>query len=427
MPVQDRDRRFAPPTGGRGTVPTSRTAPEGAEHRVLTRRKVLEAGAITAIATLAPNLVCARPREKPDSRTADSHPAAPANADANRALAPIRQLLGQARSWSYQLQGYDMRQLSASTADILVLDDTVGADSQGRRTTAPVRQLQVKPDGGRRIVLAYLSIGEAEEYRHYWKPEWIETAEPDPAEPDPAGASAPASAAPPNASPQPTARDATSAVPPVKPVRKDRWPSAKAPAWLGDENEAWSGNFAVRFEDPDWQAIFLEGPQSYLARIVASGFDGVYLDRVDAFYDHNGDLADPAAAMVSFVARIARTARELRPGFLIVPQNGEELLLRKGYVDLIDAIAKEDLLYGSPTEATPNSNAQIVNSVGWLGIARRKGRPVLVVEYLDDPRKVTQARLELTRLGYIPTFAPRMLDALSPFAVPPPGAAHQAR
>jgi hypothetical protein len=56
---------------------------------------------------------------------------------------------------------------------------------------------------------------------------------------------------------------------------------------------------------------------------------------------------------------------------LIVPQNSEELLLRNGYVDVIDAIANEDLLHGSPTEGEPNSNGQIINSVGWLGVAHR--------------------------------------------------------
>jgi hypothetical protein len=56
---------------------------------------------------------------------------------------------------------------------------------------------------------------------------------------------------------------------------------------------------------------------------------------------------------------------------LIVPQNSEELLLRNGYVDVIDAIANEDLLHSSPTEGEPNSNGQIINSVGWLGVAHR--------------------------------------------------------
>jgi uncharacterized protein (TIGR01370 family) len=112
--------------------------------------------------------------------------------------------------------------LQASAADILVLDDSVGIDSRGRRTPTTLNRLQKKPDGSRRFVLAYLSIGEAEDCRYYWQPEWIEAAEasqpqPDPARPKetdqpqdqpaaptaPAAAAAPASAPPIPAKPEP--------------------------------------------------------------------------------------------------------------------------------------------------------------------------------------------------------------------------------
>jgi hypothetical protein len=29
-----------------------------------------------------------------------------------------------------------------------------------------------KPDGSRRLITAYLSVGETENYRYYWKPQW---------------------------------------------------------------------------------------------------------------------------------------------------------------------------------------------------------------------------------------------------------------
>lgn len=366
---------------------------------MLTRRRLLKSG-VSALALLAP----AGFPVPVTAATARKGVAVSRAGDSQQAANGLAHLIRQARSWTYQLQNYDLAQLQASLADVLVVDETIGTDARGRRSRKAVQNLQTKPDGGRRIVLAYLSIGEAEDYRYYWKPEWIETAEPDAPE------TAPAS---------PGAEVAKPAEKPSAPTRPNRWPSKKAPPWLGDENESWSGNFAVRYEHPDWQAIFLDGEKSYIARIIAAGFDGVYLDRVDAFYDHQGDLAEPASAMVAFVARIAETARRIKPGFLIVPQNGEELLLRPAYVDIIDAIAKEDLLYGSPTEGKPNSNGQIGNSVGWLANARRKDRPVLVVEYLDDPNEIVRARDELKRLGYVATFAPRMLDAVSPYALPP--------
>lgn len=355
-----------------------------------------------------------------------------AKAPAIAAEAPVTaaEVLSRARSWSYQLQNYDLRRLAQSKADVLVVDYSFTGDETNRISARTLERLQKKPDGSRRLVLAYLSIGEAEEYRYYWKSDWIETAPP----PDAADATVPGSGAiapsnsgaeaaitPPAAAPPPAPAtpEAAPAVTTEKTAKPQRWLSPSAPAWLGDENETWSGNFAVRYDNPDWQAIFLEGPNSYLARIVAAGFDGIYLDRVDAFYNHPDDIPDAAGQMVGFVQKIAATARALKPGFLIVPQNGEELLLRRDFVAVIDAIAKEDLLYGSPEQGQENSTGQIANSLGWLGEAKRAGRPVLVVEYLDDPQKIATARIELERMGFIATFAPRELHELSPHADPP--------
>jgi len=85
--------------------------------------------------------------------------------------------------------------------------------------------------GGKRLVIAYMSIGEAEEYRYYWKDEW---------ESDP-------------------------------------------PSWLKEENRDWEGNYKVEYWDPDWQGIIYGSTDAYLDKIVDKGFDGVYLDIIDAF------------------------------------------------------------------------------------------------------------------------------------------------
>ncbi len=39
-------------------------------------------------------------------------------------------------------------------------------------TANEVESLMVKANGGKRLVVAYMSIGEAEDYRYYWKDEW---------------------------------------------------------------------------------------------------------------------------------------------------------------------------------------------------------------------------------------------------------------
>jgi len=91
-----------------------------------------------------------------------------------------------------------------------------------------ITRLKKKHNGGERLVICYMSIGEAEDYRHYWKIEW----------------------------------------------------KATPPSWLHEENPYWKGNYKVKYWDAGWQKIIL----TYLDTIVAANYDGVYLDIIDAFW-----------------------------------------------------------------------------------------------------------------------------------------------
>ena len=112
--------------------------------------------------------------------------------------------------------------------DIVIIDlfyeDTVLNASE-------VASLKTKANGGSRLIIAYMSIGEAEDYRYYWQREW---------ETDP-------------------------------------------PSWLAEENPEWPGNYKVQYWNKDWQNIIYGKDNSYLKKILDVGFDGVYLDIVDAF------------------------------------------------------------------------------------------------------------------------------------------------
>jgi uncharacterized protein (TIGR01370 family) len=110
----------------------------------------------------------------------------------------------------------------------------------------------------------------------------------------------------------------------------------------------------------------------------------------------------------------------LRPGFLVVPQNGEELLDDAGYRATIDAIAKEDLLFGDGRPKRPNKPDRIADSLGHLEHMRRDRKPVFVVEYIDRPEDVASARTRIEQLGFIPHFAIRRLDTMREGDLPPP-------
>ncbi|WP_235946552.1 endo alpha-1,4 polygalactosaminidase [Flavobacterium silvaticum] len=105
-------------------------------------------------------------------------------------------------------------------------------------TATDVNQLKYKANGGKRLVICYMSIGEAEDYRYYWDTGW----------------------------------------------------TTSPPSWLAAENPDWPGNFKVRYWDENWQQYIFGSADSYLSRIKSSGFDGVYLDIIDAFeyFENNG-------------------------------------------------------------------------------------------------------------------------------------------
>jgi len=284
------------------------------------------------------------------------------------ATSPARTLAA-AKSWGYQLQKIDPEVLAAVPYDVLVIDYSRDGTDDRALTADEIRKLKIRSDGGRRIVLAYLSVGEAEKYRYYWQPDW-ET-------------------------------------------------SALAPPWLAQANKRYLTNFPVRYWHADWQSIVFRGPNSYLGRILKAGFDGIYLDRVDVHQEFEKENPAAAEQMSAFVKALAAHARLLEPGFLIVPQNGEELLGEADYRAVIDAIAKEDLLFGDGRSKHPNAQARIDTGVSDLKLLARDRKPVFVVEYLDKPQDVASARTRIEEYGFIPHFADRKLDTMRMGDLPP--------
>jgi cysteinyl-tRNA synthetase len=282
----------------------------------------------------------------------------------------LARVLAAAKSWGYQLQKIDPDTIAAVPHDVLVLDYSRDGSDGHALTAEEVGRLKVKPDGSRRIVLAYLSIGEAEVYRYYWQWYWFL--------------------------------------------------DELAPAWRGGPNKEWHGNYDVRYWHEEWQDIIFRGPGSYLERIVRAGFDGAYLDKVDE-YESVKDNPDAAAQMIALVKALAGRARALRPGFLIVPQNAEELLADADYRAAIDGIGKEDLLFGEVRNKRPNRPARIESGVALLKLLTRERKPVFVVEYIDAPQEIAAARKQLEDHGFVPLFADRALDMIRDGDPPAPG------
>lgn len=257
----------------------------------------------------------------------------------------------QAQSLGYVLQAEHLSpekaaalaELGKSGRDVLVLDEYFRENEPyTKEDLATIRAGQA----GRKI-LAYLSIGEAENYRPYWQKAW----------------------------------------------------KANLPAFLLGENPDWPGNFRVKYWSPEWQSLILAA----LDRILKAGFDGIYLDIVDAFegfeYDPAGhewrdNLANPETGrsyredMTAWVGRLAGHARSKVPGFWIVPQNATQLLEKPSYSAMISAVGVEDLFTDdNRIQSTKESRERCAFLEPFLST----GKPVFVIEYASREKPLQHA------------------------------------
>jgi cysteinyl-tRNA synthetase, unknown class len=267
-------------------------------------------------------------------------------------------------SWAYQIAEVNADAIAGLNVDLAVIDYASDGDEETAFKPADLARMKQRPDGGIKKIACYMSIGEAEDYRYYWQ---------------------------------------------------ESWKPGKSPAWLDALNPDWPGNFKVRYWDPQWQALILGSPQSYLDKILAAGFDGVYLDIIDAFEywrDTKGERPTADNDMIAFVGRIAAYARARNPDFLVIPQNGEALLEDAGYRSIISVQAKEDIFFGADGDGKPNPKSSINDCLGYLKYARADGIPIIAVEYLDENGQISQARKRLSETGCVAYFGPRDLASL---------------
>lgn len=95
-----------------------------------------------------------------------------------------------------------------------------------------IEQIKLKKNGAKRLVVGYMNTGAAEKYRNYWKRDW----------------------------------------------------KINNPKWLKKPYKDYDQEVWVEYWNSEWQDIIYGNDDSYVKKIVDSGFDGVYLDNVEAYY-----------------------------------------------------------------------------------------------------------------------------------------------
>ena len=270
--------------------------------------------------------------------------------------------VSEVRSWAFQLQNVDPLEIKLSPYDLVVID--YGFDRRNA-TAFPhevVDLMRTKPNGSKRLIFAYFSIGEAENYRYYWQENWLKT----------------------------------------------------RPEWLEPENPDWPGNYLVQYWHPEWQTILYGSPNAYLDRILGAGFDGVYLDGADKFEQWTRRRTSAAADMVELISGIASYARAHRKDFLIIPQNGDGLLGNSQFLETIDGFGREDLLYSETAAEVRNPQRGIIESIQRMRPLINAGKPILVIEYTNSPELASSFLREIKELGFVGYVASRDLKTLSP-------------
>jgi cysteinyl-tRNA synthetase len=252
------------------------------------------------------------------------------------------------------------------------MDYSVDGSEEARYTLAEIGAMKNSP-GGPKLVLAYMSIGEAETYRWYWQSQWD--------------------------------------------ANRDGTPDSGSPSWLGPSNPNWPNNYKVRYWELEWQSVIYGSANSYLDKIIDAGFDGVYLDIVDGFEfwgpDGGSGLDRPTAEreMVEFVKAIASYARVTkgRVNFGVFPQNGEALVMHPDYLQEVTGIGKEDTWYDGNSR---KSSKDTDESVAFLDLFQQAGKLVLATDYVTNQQLIDDFYQKARAKGYVPYATRRDLDVL---------------
>ncbi|MFC1568988.1 MJ1477/TM1410 family putative glycoside hydrolase [bacterium] len=273
-------------------------------------------------------------------------------------------------SFTYQLQDLNLEAVGEAGFDLVIMDYSSEGDDESAYTAHEINTLKNSP-GGPKMVLSYLSIGEAEDYRFYWQENW-------------------------------------------KPGN---------PQWLDQVNPYWEGNYKVRYWDPEWQDIIF----SYLDRILSAGFDGVYLDIIDAYETYlYFSSVQASLEMVNFVQSIREYIRPKNENFLIFVQNAAELAtMHPIYLNAVDGIGQEDIYFGYDSDGEPTPVTVTEEMQTNLDVFLNAGKLVLTVDYPfseseDVPHfdqttlnKIENAYNKSRIRGYIPYCTVRNLNYLT--------------
>jgi cysteinyl-tRNA synthetase, unknown class len=119
--------------------------------------------------------------------------------------------------------------IAATNFDVVLIDKDFNEEAL---TSAELTPLKTKANGGKRLLISYINVGAAENWRYYWKKKW----------------------------------------------------NTIHPCWMKKKYEGYKDERWVKYWDNEWKDIIYGNDDSYMKKILDAGFDGAYLDNVEAYY-----------------------------------------------------------------------------------------------------------------------------------------------
>lgn len=278
------------------------------------------------------------------------------------------------QSWAYQLKNIDLSAIERSPYDLLVIDYSRDGSEGGKWSSNDIRR--IKEAGGGKILLAYLSIAEAETHRSYWDSSW----------------------------------------------------TPGNPSWLGKEADAVDGRpprFHVKYWDSEWADIL----KNLVGSMISQGFNGVLLDGCDA-YTYWSDILngesevlnreEAANWMVELVSEISYYARDKSPSFIVCIQEGTGLfsIASKEKSDsalrAIQGVVAEEIFFPGD-EPMDNPYGPKKDLIPYFQDLRSRGKVLFSLEYLSQTNlDLEQYFQEAQSYGFLPYAANPALDTLRP-------------
>jgi cysteinyl-tRNA synthetase len=311
--------------------------------------------------------------------------------------------LSEVTHWLYfidvNLESDIVDQIVSSDYDMVVIDYIT---SEENNTDYPLAEVIDRMHNAKKpkLVIAYIDIGEAEEWRTYWQPDWR--------------------------------------------IGDPEWIIALDP-------DGWEGNYPVAYWWDEYREIWV-GEDGYLQGILDAGFDGVYLDWVEAYSDESvaafaeDEGTDSVEEMIYWVTDIATFTREKKQDFIIIAQNAAELAEYDEYLEVIDAIAQEQTWFDGGADNNPPGDCPLPRTeeeidtqayrdslsaeclrlyeeypestlhvsseeyLYYLSMAQSKDILIFTVDYAVDPANIAWVYQTSRGLGFVPFVSNRQLD-----------------